>query len=91
MKNFILTMALVVFTTLGANAQNAKGDWYVGTSDISNTAWTEWSISPTVGYAFSDNYMIGVSASQTDSTEDINFWSSWKILLQGVLRLCSTK
>jgi len=73
MKNFILTMALVVFTTLGANAQNAKGDWYVGTSDISNTAWTEWSISPTVGYAFSDNYMIGMSASQTDSTEDINF------------------
>jgi hypothetical protein len=41
MKNFILSMALVVLTTLGANAQNAKGDWYVGTGDITNTAWTE--------------------------------------------------
>ena len=66
MKNFILSMALVVLTTLGANAQNAKGDWYVGTGDITNTAWTELSIQPTIGYAFSDNYMVGMNLTQAD-------------------------
>ena len=73
MRNFILTMALAVLTAFGANAQNAKGDWYVGTGDIDNVAWTEWSISPTIGYAFSDDYMVGMSVAQTDSTEDMVF------------------
>ena len=72
MKNYILTLALAALTAFGANAQNTKGDWYVGTGDITNTAWTELSIQPTIGYAFSDDYMIGFSLSQTDSTEDIN-------------------
>ena len=31
MKNFILTFALTILVGFGANAQNAKGDWYVGT------------------------------------------------------------
>ena len=73
MRNFILTMALAVFTVFSATAQNAKGDWYVGTGDIDNVAWTEWSISPTIGYAFSDDYMIGMSVAQADSTEDMVF------------------
>ena len=71
MKNFIFTIALAVFTVFGANAQNAKGDWYVGTGDITNTAWTELSIQPTIGYAFSDNYMVGMNVSQADSTADM--------------------
>tara|TARA_B100001287_G_C22677812_1_gene528651 strand:+ start:174 stop:590 length:417 start_codon:yes stop_codon:yes gene_type:complete len=71
MKNFIFTIALAVFTVFGANAQNAKGDWYVGTGDITNTAWTELSIQPTIGYAFSDNYMVGMNISQADSTADM--------------------
>ena len=71
MKNFILTMTLAVLTTLSVNAQNAKGDWYVGTGDITNTAWTELSIQPTIGYAFSDNYMVGMNISQADSTADM--------------------
>lgn len=73
MRNFILTMALAVFTVFSATAQNAKGDWYVGTGDIDNVAWTEWSISPTIGYAFSDDYMVGMSVAQADSTEDMVF------------------
>ena len=72
MKNFILTLALAALTTFGANAQNTKGDWYVGTGDITNTAWTELSIQPTIGYAFADNYMVGMSLSQADSTEDMS-------------------
>ena len=72
MRNFILTLTLAVFTAFGANAQNTKGDWYVGTGDIDNVAWTEWSIAPTNGYAFSDDYMIGMSVAQADSTEDMN-------------------
>jgi hypothetical protein len=52
-------------------AQNAKGDWYVGTGDISNLAWTQWSVSPSLGYAFTDEIMAGFSLSQgteVDST-----------------------
>ena len=71
MKKMILTLALGLFITFGAMAQNAKGDWYVGTGDIANVSWTDWSISPTVGYAFMDNLMVGLNVSQTDSTEDV--------------------
>jgi len=71
MKNYILTIVLAVLTTIGANAQNAKGDWYVGTSDFTNTAWTDLSIQPTIGYAFSDNYMVGMGLAQADSTADM--------------------
>ena len=34
MKKMILTLALSLFIAVGVNAQNAKGDWYVGTGDI---------------------------------------------------------
>lgn len=71
----ILTLALGLFITAGATAQeccsSAKGDWYVGTGDIANTAWTEWSLSPTIGYAFTDDLVIGLNVSQADSTEDV--------------------
>ena len=72
MKNYILTLAIAALTTFGANAQNTKGDWYVGTGYITNTAWTELSIQPTIGYAFSDNYMVGMNLTQADSTEDMS-------------------
>ena len=67
----ILSLALGLGLVLGVNAQE-RGDWYVGTGDISNTAWTEWSVSPTVGYGITDNLMIGLSVSQADSTVDRN-------------------
>tara|TARA_R110002020_G_scaffold146254_1_gene320810 strand:- start:391 stop:534 length:144 start_codon:yes stop_codon:yes gene_type:complete len=47
MKQIIFTLALGLLTAVGANAQdencvqNQKGDWYVGTGDIANTAWTD--------------------------------------------------
>ena len=47
----------------GVNAQE-KGDWYVGAGDVSNTAWTEWSVSPSIGYGLTDNLMIGATANQ---------------------------
>ena len=37
MKKTILTICLIVATIVGAQAQT-KGDWYVGTGDISNVA-----------------------------------------------------
>ena len=71
MKKMILSLALGLGLVLGVNAQE-KGDWYVGTGDIANTAWTEWSVSPTVGYGVTDNLMIGCSVSQADSTADMD-------------------
>ena len=79
----ILTLALGLLIAVGANAQevqaechtsdkgvNAKGDWYVGTGNIANVSWTEWSLNPTVGYAITDDLMVGLGVSQL-SSEDL--------------------
>ena len=71
MKKMILSLTLGLLVALGVNAQE-KGDWYIGTGDIANTAWTEWSVSPTVGYGISDNLMVGCSVSQADSIADMD-------------------
>ena len=73
MKKLFLSIILVIGLLFTANSQNAKGDWYVGTGDVANVAWTEWSISPTVGYGFTDNLMVGLNVSQADSSEDMGF------------------
>jgi hypothetical protein len=82
MKNLLTTIALAVIT-IAASAQT-KGDWYVGTGDVANVAWTEWSLAPTVGYGVTDNLMIGMSAAQADSTADLDldfharyFWKGY--------------
>ena len=72
MKKIILSLALSVLCVLGVNAQSA-GDWYIGTGDIANKAWTEWSIAPTVGYGLTDDLMVGVNVSQADSTVDVSY------------------
>ena len=66
-----MSFALAVLCTVSVNAQNAKGDWYLGTGDVANTAWTELSIAPTVGYAISDNFMVGCNVSQADSSAEM--------------------
>jgi len=71
MKNVLMSFALAVLCTVSVNAQNAKGDWYLGTGDIANTAWTELSIAPAVGYAISDNLMVGCNVSQADSSAEM--------------------
>ena len=82
MKKIVLTLFLSTLFVLGVNGQEKKaccvggqekGDWYVGTGDIANKAWTEWSIAPTVGYGLTDNFMVGLNVSQADSTADMNF------------------
>ena len=70
MKNVLMSFALAVLCAVSVNAQN-QGDWYVGTGDIANTAWTEWSIAPTVGYAIADTFMVGVNVSQADSSAEM--------------------
>ena len=72
MKKIVLTLFLSALFVLGVNGQE-KGDWYVGTGNIANKAWTEWSIAPTVGYGLTDNLMVGLNVSQTDSAADMNF------------------
>jgi len=71
MKNVLMSFALAALCTVSVNAQNVKGDWYVGTGDIANVAWTEWSVAPSVGYAINDNLAVGVNLSQTDSIADM--------------------
>jgi hypothetical protein len=70
MKKLFLTFGLVAGALLSINAQE-QGDWYIGTGDLSNTAWTQWALTPTVGYAFTDDVMAGVSVNQgTTLNED---------------------
>ena len=75
---------LVVFSITTSQAQNAKGDWYIGTGNISDVAWTDWSISPTVGYAFSDALVVGASVSQTDADADIDLSFYGRYFVSGV-------
>ena len=70
MRKLILSLALGLLSVAGVNAQE-KGDWYIGTGDIADVAWTEWSISPTVGYGFTDKLMVGLNVSQVDSSDDV--------------------
>ena len=72
MKKLILSLALGLLLVTGVNTQE-KGDWYIGTGDIANKAWTEWSVSPTVGYGLTENIMVGVNVSQADSTVDMSY------------------
>ena len=72
MKKSILTLVLAFVTIVATQAQT-KGDWYVGTGDISNVSWTDWAVSPTVGYGATDNLMVGLSVSQLDSTVDMSY------------------
>ena len=72
MKKFLMSLTLSLLFVLGVNAQE-KGDVYVGTGDIANKAWTDWSIAPTVGYGITDNLMVGMNISQVDSTVDVTY------------------
>ena len=78
-----MSLTLAVLCTVAVNAQNAKGDWYVGTGDIANVAWTEWSIAPTVGYAITDNLMVGLDVSQADSTAEMELDAHARYFIKG--------
>ena len=79
----IFTIALGLLMTLGVNAQNAKGDWYIGTGDIAGIAWTDWAINPTVGYAVTDNLVVGGTVAQADSTVDMNIYFNLRYFWKG--------
>ena len=66
-----MSIALAVLCMVSVNAQNVKGNWYVGTGDVANVAWTEWSVAPTVGYAIADKFMVGMDVSQADSSAEM--------------------
>ena len=65
-----MSFAIAVLCIANVNAQE-KGDWYIGAGDIANTAWTEWSIAPTVGYGITNNLMVGLNVSQADSSAEM--------------------
>tara|TARA_A100001201_G_scaffold83988_1_gene74525 strand:- start:253 stop:666 length:414 start_codon:yes stop_codon:yes gene_type:complete len=71
MKKLLMSITLCL-CILGLNAQD-KSDIYIGAGDIANKAWTEWSVSPTIGYGITDNLMVGLNVSQVDSTVDISY------------------
>ena len=71
MKKLFLCLTLGLGLAFGVNAQE-KGDWYVGTGDITNVAWTDWAVNPTIGYGVTDNLMVGLSLAQADESADMN-------------------
>ena len=91
MRKLLLTLTLVIGMIISMNAQNAKGDWYIGTGDIANVAWTDWAVAPTVGYAFTDNLMVGVDVSQADSTEDLSIDVHARYFFKGFFAYAATE
>ena len=89
MKKSILTLVLAFVTIVATQAQT-KGDWYVGTGDISNVSWTDWAVSPTVGYGVTDNLMIGLSVSQLDSTVDMSYDMHARYYFKGYFAYAAT-
>jgi len=88
-RKTILTLALIVATIVSTQAQTT-GDWYVGTGDVANTAWTEWSVSPTIGYGVMDNLMVGASVSQADSTADMDIDFHARYFVKGYFAYLAT-
>jgi|TARA_R110000822_G_C15053989_1_gene466732 hypothetical protein len=75
MKKMIFTLTLGLLIAVGVNAQSAKstaGDWYLGTGNIANTAWTDWSVSPSIGYGITDDLMVGLNISQVNSDASLS-------------------
>jgi len=91
MKKLILTMIIACGLFISNSNAQTKGDWYIGTGDIGNVAWTEWSVSPTVGYGIADNLMVGLSVSQADSTADMNYNLHARYYLKGYFAYVSTE
>ena len=88
MRTLILTLALS-FGLTTANAQT-EGDWYVGTGDVANTAWTEWSVSPTIGYGLTDKLMVAASVNQADSTADMDIDFHARYFVKGYFAYLAT-
>ena len=60
MKKFILMFATLCLITFSANAQTKKGTVLLGAgSQFSGTAWTDWQLTPKVGYFIQDGLAIG--------------------------------
>jgi len=70
MRKLIILLAIAFTFTFTANSQE-KGDWYVGTGDVANISWTDWAISPSLGYAFTEDLVVGFNVSQgVDDSDD---------------------
>ena len=78
----ITSLAFCMLFMLGVSAQK-QGDWYIGTGDIANKAWTEWSVAPTVGYGITDKLMVGLNVSQADSSADMELDIHARYFLNG--------
>ena len=60
MKKFILMFATLCLITFSANAQTKKGTVLLGAgSNFSDVSWTDWSITPKIGYFIQDGLAIG--------------------------------
>ena len=60
MKKFILMFATLCLITFSANAQTKKGTVLLGAgSEFSGSSWTDWSLTPKLGYFIQDGLAIG--------------------------------
>ncbi len=71
MKKIILSIAAVVAFAFSAEAQTRKGTILLGAgSDLTNTAWTDLSISPKVGFFVQDGIAVGALVNFSNKSED---------------------
>jgi hypothetical protein len=79
MKNLILMFATVCLITMSANAQTKKGTVLLGAgSQFSDTEWTQWAITPKIGYFIQDGLAIGAMVHfNTDDEYFPAFTGNW--------------
>jgi hypothetical protein len=78
MRKLFLNLILTVGLCFAVNAQNEKGNWYVGTGDITSVAWTDWAVSPSLGYAITENLVLGGSVAQiAEEDMDLDLYAKY--------------
>ncbi len=71
MKKIILSIAAVVAFAFSAEAQTRKGTILLGAgSELTNTAWTDLSISPKVGFFVQDGIAVGALVNFSNQSQD---------------------
>jgi len=84
MKKFILMFATLCLITFSANAQTKKGTVLLGAgSEFSGDSWTEWSLTPKIGYFIQDGLAIGAEVHFDTDDEYYPAFAGYTTVLPG--------
>jgi len=84
MKKFILMFATLCLITFSANAQTKKGTVLLGAgSEFSGVSWTDWHITPKIGYFIQDGLAIGATVRFTTKDRYVPAYAGEQTIVAG--------